>query len=336
MNGNLKKTVMDYIGYVAIAGVSVLYVLSALFVPGVTGKSIGEILVEGFLSYMLGVCLNYLFSVQGVMNGERDEQMLATRALHGQAVERISPFLGLLDAWCEQRNAAALRAARTRLLASVGLPYEHCFDENGCARNITVEITGTKAQRTALRERKRVLRRARRLHLAQLSAEVLTGESGHHAENPYHFGINTDVYLQRVNGRGAVTKLCSAVILGYFGVEPLVNGSYVELLWRGVYVALMLATGVITMYKAQLFMTTTHRQGVVQKINQLQIFENYAGEVEKNVGQLQSGSVQNRSGETAEKAAGRGEAAGECQSSETAQISAAKDGGAECGHDGKR
>lgn len=34
MNGNLKKTVMDYIGYVAIAGVSVLYVLSALFVPG--------------------------------------------------------------------------------------------------------------------------------------------------------------------------------------------------------------------------------------------------------------------------------------------------------------
>ena len=163
MNENLKKTIMDYAGYIAIALVSALYVLSALFVPGVTGKSLGAILVDGFLSYLLGICFNYLFSAQGVMNGEGSEQMLATRRLHGEAVTRISPFIERLDGWCDLRNTEALYAARVRILSAVGLAYGDCFDGIGRAKGLVVEIHGTKEEKSAAARRGAESRAAFRL-----------------------------------------------------------------------------------------------------------------------------------------------------------------------------
>lgn len=325
MNENLKKTIMDYAGYIAIALVSALYVLSALFVPGVTGKSLGAILVDGFLSYLLGICFNYLFSAQGVMNGEGSEKMLATRRLHGEAVERISPFIERLDGWCELRNTEMLRAARVRILSAVGLAYVDCFDDDGRAKGFVIEIQGTKEEKRAIRRRRRALRRAEELNPARLSASVLTGESGQNLDDPFDFGISTDTYLQRVNLKGAVTKLLTAVILGYYSVEPLLNAGYIDLLWRGVYVAMMLALGVVTMYRAKLFVTTTHRAGIVSKINHLQAFENWAQAAPKKEGVenygKRVGCIQDRANEAAGGAESAG--AGTCrhQPSETAEVS---------------
>ncbi|MBO5355707.1 MAG: hypothetical protein J6B09_06545 [Clostridia bacterium] len=320
MNENLKKTIMDYAGYIAIALVSALYVLSALFVPGVTGKTLGAILVDGFLSYLLGICFNYLFSAQGVMNGEGSEKMLATRRLHGEAVERIAPFIERLDGWCDLRNTEALRAARVRILSAVGLAYVDCFDDDGRANGFVIEIQGTKEEKRALRRRRRALRRAEELNPARLSTSVLTGESSKNQDDPFDFGISTDTYLQRVNLKGAVTKLLTAVILGYYSVEPLLNAGYIDLLWRGVYVAMMLALGVVTMYRAKLFVTSTHRASIVAKINHLQAFENWVKKEGENHGK-RLGCIQERAAEAAGSAEGAG--TGEClhQPSEAAEIS---------------
>ena len=70
MNEKLKTLFTDSIGYVAVALVSVIYVLSGLFVPGLTGKSIATIIAEGAMGFILGMAMNCNMKLQGILKGK--------------------------------------------------------------------------------------------------------------------------------------------------------------------------------------------------------------------------------------------------------------------------
>ena len=67
MNDKLKRLFSDSAGYLAVALVSLMYVLAGLFVPGLTGKSIYTIVAEGATGFALGVCMNGNLKLQGIM-----------------------------------------------------------------------------------------------------------------------------------------------------------------------------------------------------------------------------------------------------------------------------
>lgn len=271
MSEKMKKIMEDSLGYVAVALVSLLYIATAVFVPGQTGKSIATIIADGAASFLLGICINFNLNMQGILKGERSEKMLATKQLHGAMVERISTHLDRLDGWCNARNKAALQQARSRILMQAGLRYSQCFDEEGCVQSL--DLSGK--AKDDVKKKRRALRRANKLKLSQLSASVLTGEGGR-GNDPFDFGESVPEYTRHVNTKDIMSKILIALVFGYFGVQMIDNFSVAELIWRALQVALLLAMGVSKLYRAYLFMTDTYRSGIVRKINYLQMFENWA------------------------------------------------------------
>ena len=260
--------------------------------------------------------------------------MCATRAEHGKAVERISPYIDGLDPWCERQNKEKLRAKRTQILSLGGMRYEDYFDMDSA---LPLEVDATSLSK----ERRRIYKRALRARITPLSTSSLTCD-GERADDPFNFGETPEQYQRRTNLTDAVSKMLMAVVFGYFGVDMVDNFDVATLAWRGLYVALMLALGVAKLMNAYLFVTDTYRGNIVKKINHLQSYENCAREYaqkareEKNDGKhsVQFGRLQDGCREAAEAKATEREAVGGHQLSEDAQISAASDGGAEHRHDG--
>ena len=334
MNEKLKRFFSDSLGYLAVALVSLMYVLAGLFVPGFTGKSIYTIVAEGATGFILGVSMNYNLKLQGILKGKNSQEMRATRMEHAKAVERIAPHIDGLDLWCERRNREKLAAKRTHILALAGMRYEDYFDRDSGAP-IEAELSGLSKERLS------AYRRALRARITPLSTASLTCD-GERSDDPFNFGETPEQYQRRTNLTDAVSKLLMAVVFGYFGVDMVDHFDPATLVWRGLYVALMLALGVAKLTNAYLFVTDTYRGNIVKKINHLQSYENCAQEYaqkareEKNDGKhsVQLGSVQNGCREAAEAKTAEREAVGGRQLSEDAQIPAAADGGAEHRYDG--
>ncbi len=293
MNDKVRALFSNSLGYLAVALVSVVYVLSGLFIPGLTGKSVYTVLAEGVTGFILGVCINGNLKMQGIMKGKSSSEMIATRQEHGRVVDEIAPQIDGLELWCEERNADALKVKRTRILTGAGLCYGTYFDENGSPLPCDTSVM--------LKKQKRAYHKALKAKVTPLSTASLTCD-GERAEDPYDFGETPAQYQRRTNLTDTVSKLLTAGVFGYFGVDMVENFDLGALVWRLLYVALLLALGVGKMMSAYVFVTDTYRGSVIKKINHLQAYKNCAQdyvrrkrEETKNVehDEVRSGSVQN-------------------------------------------
>lgn len=276
---SVKKILSEAWGYLAVALVSAVYVATAIFVPGVTDKDIGTIFAEGAAGFALGVVINCILKVQGILKGKNSQQMQATRQAHGAAVDAIAGDIDRMDEWCAEQNAAALRRERTRILTCAGLRYDDCFDEQGAAKEVTFDTSDEVGKL-----RKKAFLEAMRVKITPISTATLTGD-GERAHDPFYFGESPAQYQRRTNLTDMISKVIMAAIFGYFGVDTVANFQPAALAWRALYVAILLALGMIKLYGAYLFVVDTYRGGIVQRINHLQAFGNWAAKnpIKKNV-----------------------------------------------------
>ena len=268
----LKKN----IGYIVVALVSAIYIATSVIAMGETGKKIGEIIADGAIVLFLGVFVNRIFDLQGMMNGDREDRVQATIRLHGEAVVRISPYLDRLDKWCEEKNKEALKMQRTKILASEGMRYDDYFDEKGGAKPFIVnnERLKDKYLRGDELKRLRCYRKALRLKLTPLTASGLTSE-GVKKQDPYYLGRTKSQYERGATISDLVEKIVIACLFGYYGAELVQDFSYADLIWKLLQVGIFFITGVIKMHQSYMFVVDEYRSRIVKKIDNLQKFENY-------------------------------------------------------------
>lgn len=271
----IRKFLRDNMGYIIVAIVAVSYVSTAFIEMGKTGKTVAEIFGGGAVVFFLGFTINTLFDLQGIMNGERDERVILTVNEHKNMVERVTPYIEKLDPWCERKSEEALMLQRTKILARAGLKYSDFFDEDGTAMGFTPNRDRLKNPYTRKEEKVRIrcYNKARSLKLTPLTAGELTSEGGRHSD-PLYLGRSKTEY-ERSNGiRDVVSKLGTAFLFGYYGVELASDFSYAELIWSVLQVCVLLIMGVIRMYQSYIYMVDEYRNRVVRKIDNLQKFEN--------------------------------------------------------------
>lgn len=267
---SIKDILTKNVGYLAVALICGAFLLTSFIEIGKTGKSPEKIIADSAATFILGMSINSLLGIQGDLTGERDEKMLSTRALHSETVERISPIIEGLDAWCNEQNARALLAERTKILAAAGLKYSDCFDSEGVALPLPEREGLTKRE---LKYIKRCYRRACRLELSELTAGELTSESGK-AGDPNYLGPTKGEFAGITFLKDVASKIAIAAVVGYYGVEFMQDFNYAELIWRAFQVAVLLITGIIRMFKQYVFVTETYRARIVKKIDNLQKYEN--------------------------------------------------------------
>nr|DAL67678.1 MAG TPA: hypothetical protein [Caudoviricetes sp.] len=276
MGEKVKDFFKKNFGYVVVGLVSAIYIATSVITMGKTGKTFGEIMADGAIVLFLGVFINRVFDLQGMMNGDREERVQETIRLHGEAVVRVSPYLDRLDKWCEEKNREALKMQRTKILASEGLRYDDYFDDKGGVKPYVVDKEKLKDKYLRGDEIKRLrcFRRALRLKLTPLTASGLTSEGGK-KQDPYYLGRTKTQYERETTISDVVTKIIIACLFGYYGAELVQDFSYADLIWKVLQIGIFFIAGVIKMYQSYMFVVDEYRGRIIKKIDNLQKFENY-------------------------------------------------------------
>lgn len=263
-------------GYFIVALVSGIYIATALFKIDETGKTVGQIIADGALVFFLGVFVARVMDLQGIITGDRDERVIKTIEVHGETVMKISPYIDKLDDWCKIKNEENLRVQRTRILATEGLKYDDYFNKDGSAKDIKADENKLNDKLLRKTEKRRIacFRKALHLKLTPLSAGELTSE-GAKKQDPYNFGRTKEQYEKQVSIKDTVSKLCLALIFGYYTVKAIEEFSFVALLWNCLQVGLFLIMGAIKMIRSYIFITDEYRGRIVKKTNNLEMFYNY-------------------------------------------------------------
>ena len=276
MNEKIRDFFRQNIGYFIVGFISIIYILTAFITIGTTGKTITQIIADGAVVFFLGFTINRIFDLQGMLNGDREERVVNTVMLHGETVTKIAPYIDKLDSWCEIKNKEALKVQRTKLLASEGMKYGDYFTEDGAG--IIYQINKDRLKDKYLRKielrRMRCYHKALKIKLTPLSAGALTSEGGK-VQDPYYLGRTKEQYETKASVKGIVSKLLTACLFGYYGVQIVRNFSYASLIWTALQVGVFLIMGVIKMYQSYIFVTDEYRGRIIKKIDNLQKFENY-------------------------------------------------------------
>ena len=273
MSEKAKNFFQRFTGYFAIGIVSLIYIATAFLRLDKTGKTVAEIIVDGTLVFLLGFFINRLFDLQGIMDGERDDNFKASMSYHGEAVERISPYIDRLDGWCDEKNKENLRTQRTRILATEGLKYSDYFEEDGTAKEFIPDERKLNNRFLRKMEVKRMKCFYKALHvkLTPLSACELTSE-GSDMNDPYFFGRSKREYEKQSSTSDVISKVAVALIFGYYGVSLIQDFSYAQLIWNALQVGIFILMGITKMYNSFIFITGEFRGRMVKKVTVLDMF----------------------------------------------------------------
>jgi len=101
-----------------------------------SGATIIEIIGSGLIIFILGTLIAKLFSLQGMLTGDRNDGVVKTNNKHAEIVDEVDPHMNHLDGWCEYKSKKGLELVRKRILNEAGLSYTDCFNENETAKDI--------------------------------------------------------------------------------------------------------------------------------------------------------------------------------------------------------
>lgn len=275
----IKSAFRSYFGYIAVVLVSAAYIATSFITIKATGKSVGEIIADGVVAFLVGMLINRMFETQGVINGDNDPRVIKATNRHADTVEEIAPHLDVLDDWCEIKNAEALARARRTYLSRHGMRYNEYFDSDGTPREfVAVEYSGWKQRKKRRAEwwRRYHYEKAVNLRLTKLSAGILISDSGNPAD-PYFMGRSKQEYSSASAKHDIWSKLITAGLFGYYGVQLISGFSVAELIWTILQLAFFLLMGAIKMEQSYMFVTDEYRSRVNKKTDILQMFKLYLG-----------------------------------------------------------
>ncbi len=301
MDKNIKEKLSEVFGYILVAITCGLYVLAQIFIISPTGKTIGQILGEGVVSFFIGITINRLFTIQGVQNGKQTTEMASTMALYGSTVEKISCNINKLGEWCHKTNHETYQRERTKILARAGLKYDECFHEDGTAKPFiskyenrpvikNKELLKDKKSRIPELIRIRNLRRenketkkednykrksywqAVKLKLTELHPSDLTSE-GVKNNDPNYLGKTINSYLTESSVKSIVLKIFLSIVFGYYGLSLADGFSWSNLIWAGLQIFIFLVLGFFAMRKSFMFVTNDYRSRIIKKIDNLEEFD---------------------------------------------------------------
>ena len=279
-NNKVKEFFKRNVGYFIVAFVCIVYIATGLLTIQETGKTILQIIADSVIILSLGVFINRVFDLQGMLNGDREQDVIDTIKKHSDMVIDISSDIDRLDDWCKIKNDNALRLTRIKILAPSGLKYEDCFDEAGVGigykptKDLKELRKSDKVEYKKEKLKIKLYDKALRAKITNLNSNILTSEGGKEGD-PNYLGRSKRQYETRSTLWDTFSRVGIALIFGYYGVGLAENFSYVNLIWQLFQVSLFLVMGVVKLYQSFMFVKDEFKGRIQKKTNILQEFLNY-------------------------------------------------------------
>ena len=270
----IKDAFRSNFGYIAVVIVSAAYIATSFLTITESGKSIPRIIADGLLAFIVGVLLNRMFEIQGIINGDADVRVQRSVDRHAEMVEEVAPHLDELDEWCEMKNSEALARARRTYLSHHGMRYKDYFTEDGIPIHYIPCECKTHKEKREEKSRKRHFERAKDIKLTRLSAGILISDTGD-PNDPYFLGRSKKEYGEQSARSDVASKTILAALFGYFGVSLLQDFSVAGLIWTILQLAVFLLMGAIKMEQSFMYVTDEYRSRITKKTDILQMFNGY-------------------------------------------------------------
>ena len=303
-----KKFVKNNFIYFIIAFASLAYIAFGLIKIETTGKTIIEIVGSGIVIYFVGYVITMLFSMQGQLAGDRQEDVVKTNKLHAKCVEEIDPKINEMDDWCEEENVKALLTIRKRILNKEGLRYEDCFDEEGIAKDIAfphkslkefeftkivngeevieiicaeelkesnpgkykIEKKKIKAFNKRQSAKQKAFIKAMRVKITPLTTDLITATVVKN-NDPHNLGMDRKQYQKKDAKSEAISRAIFSIVFAYFTVSFITG--WATLLSSLIQVAVFLSMGGIKWVQSFYFVKEDLRKRTIRQINYIQKFK---------------------------------------------------------------
>lgn len=276
-----RKRAIQYMYILIVAAISILYITSSFV--NLHPRDISEwvsITCSGIASMILGLAINNLLRAQGVSDGCRTNSVTKAQDAHRALIPHVVRDVFGCEAWCMKKNAENRRQQRAMIVASVGMRYEDCFDEDGsplplnlCKRPVRLRdpmLLANMAYNRTVNQKIRAYSRAVRCSPSALTAAILIGSPN--GTDPYKLGRAINTYMSQEFGKGLVSKIAIAVSTSVMGGELIRSFDFVKLFLMCGQVILYLAFGCWSMMMAKAYATGEYRERLEKQTELIGMF----------------------------------------------------------------
>lgn len=272
------RILKNSIGYIMATVFTVAYIALSILKIDKTGRTIDEIVGDGFKYYIYQIVLTALLRPQGLANGRNDEEYIKTAELHEKKVEEISENMNYLPVWCEKKNQENYKKQRTKILASESLKYSDYFQDDGTVI-ADYEIDSSKMSlrwknrftRRAEKRRYKAYRRAVKLKLSELEATSLTS-SDKAKEDVYALPESEKEFLGRKFLIDIVKRTLPAILFGLYGFKEAADLNWAAFAWTVFQAVTGLVSAIAEMITSKHYIVNDVRTGMVKKIGWMDVF----------------------------------------------------------------
>lgn len=291
--------------YFIIAFACLAYIAYGLVKIETSGKTIIEIIGQGAVIFFVSYLICRLFSMQGLLSGDRKDEVIKTNQLHAKCVADIDCKINEMDEWCDEENVKALKKMRQQILNREGLKYDDCFDSEGVARELSfpheelvyirkddkgnvIETLNAKQFKEKYFEKYKVEKKknkafnkrqdakhkaylkAIRVKITPLSTDAITATTVR-TEDPHNFGMDRRQYQKKEACSDLISKAIMGIIFAYFVPSFIFGWAY--FISALIQVAIFLLFGAIKWVQSYYFASEDLRKRTVKQINYIQRFK---------------------------------------------------------------
>lgn len=260
----IQKWFKENISIIAIILVSIVYIFYGVITIDKTGKSIGQIISDGAVSFLVGYAVKCLLNTQGLVNGERSESFVSSKKFYLRLLDETSNIQHYLPRYCDMENEKTLKRVQVAILRTHNIKYEDFINNN---------LDYQKLDKKQLK----AVYKARSVTINLLNDAILLSDSQVSLDTGKDLRVNKINYLKSSNVRAFIIGLLFGALFGYYGI---VNQGldWANAIWCAIQIAIYLAFGAIQYFSAYTFMADTYKTALVRKANHLERFKNMHNE----------------------------------------------------------
>lgn len=266
---NIRQMFQNYMYFLIVAVMSVVYIFYGLLTIETTGKTIVQIIRDGAINLIFGWLIGKMLSMQGYSDGGRHKYLEKTREEYNAKKAEINSIVDRLEDFVKIRNAQDLKEYQTIVLTSEALKYSDF--EAGKFADYRSEEAKTKYNKHQLK----AIYRCYHPKLKQLnSSDIITGENLNY-KSQNDMGETQKENEKKSDIKAFGSRIAFALFFGYFGVSLLNGFDWGNVIWTTIQAVTFLASGLMRYYNSFVFM----KEGMVERYRKqmhlLDIFEQW-------------------------------------------------------------
>lgn len=265
--------IKSYISLVAALLICIVYIVIDLIVFSVESNP-RVVIPKAIIYLVISTTITALLRRQGIIYGNMDKDVVLTKDEYNETIDDTDT--SLLDEFCEYKNDVRKIQLIKRKLRSAKLNYDKY--ENG-----EYEVITKNDRKKYSKRQLKAIRYCNNLEVELYNADYLTKDIESEKNNRYH-NISQQRYLTSKSVQSVCVGFVTSFVFAYLIVSLASDISWANLFYSLIKVITWLASGIMSLVGAYVFVTQTYKAVLKDKTLKLKEYKKWKNEqsVRKN------------------------------------------------------